>query len=1269
MIRSVKSKIENRKFLATVFLCFQFSMGVQAQDSSFLSNPYRLLENMQLLELNQQEGHTVCIPSNNVQEALGLQKLKSENVLMLNGNWKFFFANTPEGTPKNFFRSDFNDKNWANLPVPSNWEMQGYGDPLFRNVAQPFHANPPFVPREYNPTGSYRKTFVLPSGWKGKQIFLRLEKTASASFVWMNGREVGYNEGAQEPAEYDVTNYLKPGENVLAVNVYKYAAGVYLECQDYWRLAGIFDEVWLYATPPVHLFDWFATTDLDENYRDATLKVQCTLTNQLKTGRTGYKVRTSVLDSKGTIVKSFSSEPFRVESQKPLTISCSSVVANPEKWSAESPSLYHLVMELINGEGNTEEVIAGRIGFKKTEIRHQVFYLNGKAIKLNGINSHMQHPESGHTMDEATIRKDFEILKQFNINCVRTSHYPPVSRYLELADEYGLYIVDETGDEAHATEYLSDNKAWEPMYRERVRKMVLRDRNHPCILFWSAGNESGEGSNICAVVEEGRKFDATRYWMYGGNAFSHRCEEIIGPRYPTPFELKTQVGMVPESVDPRPSFMDEYLSVAGNGGGGLDDYWEVIYKYPRIMGGAIWDFVSPGLKEPVRKLDDSSGNGIPVHIMGNAKIVKGHLGNGIDLNGHDQWVEVYQDKKIEITGNELTLSLWVFPRDLMRMGGTLITKGNYQFGLQQAGADSIDFYVYTGKRVLLRAPLPKNWLQNWHHVAAIYDGTSIAIYVDHLKLAEKPAKGNLVNFPFPLNIGKNSELDGQGTTGYLCDAIIDQVAVFPKVKEVNELYYGKPELKRSAVLWLDFEKEQRDGEFFSYGIGARTYGSIWPNRIPEPEMWQMKKSAQPLSVRWSEQDKLEVEVRNRNFFTDIQGLDTRWNLEENGISLASGKLDLNVGPQAIQTVKLPIEKPVLQAGATYLVTVSFHLKAPTPWAPKGFEVAWDQLELPWKLPAEKTTRASQDQPLKLTEDEKSLIIQGSNFDYGFNKTDGSLQSIHFQDKSYLRSGPQLNVWRAPLANEQDDWTTYSVNIIPKPEGYGNTISTAWHALGLDRMKYILETFDHRQINGQVEVHVHQVVLFGHSDNAGFENDLVYLISKDGTMEISHDIVPNGKMPVWLPRIGTSWILDNKLSRVEWFGRGPQENYPDRKTGYRMGRFQATVEDLFVPYLLPEDCGLRTDNKYVRFLDQEGAGIELSAEQPFNFNCYSYSTENLSKAKYTYQLTKSDGITFNLDYQTTGVGCTARAVSDKYQTIPRATQFTTTLRLVKGSSIK
>jgi beta-galactosidase len=302
-----------------------------------------------------------------------------------------------------------------------------------------------------------------------------MEKTASASFVWINGREVGYNEGGQEPAEYNITSYVRSGRNTIAVVVYKYSDGYYLEDQDYWRLAGIFDDVWLWSAPKTHIFDWAATTDLDGTYTDATLGLTVAVRNNDRLPATNLQLRATLYDPEMKQVKTMLTDKFSVMPDSLNKVGINEMITAPALWSAEHPYLYTLTFELIGPTGVTEAV-SGRIGFKETEIRDQVFYLNGKPVKLNGINSHMQHPVTGHTMDEATIRKDMDIFKRFNINCVRTSHYPPVTRYLELADEYGIYVIDETGDEAHATEYLSRNTDWEQMYRERARKMVLRDR-------------------------------------------------------------------------------------------------------------------------------------------------------------------------------------------------------------------------------------------------------------------------------------------------------------------------------------------------------------------------------------------------------------------------------------------------------------------------------------------------------------------------------------------------------------------------------------------------------------------------------------------------------------------------------------------------------------------------------------------------------------------------------------------------------------------------
>jgi len=1238
-----------------------------SQQRGFLSSIYEYLENPAVFELNQTEGHSLIIPYTSAVDALAGNRQKSSGFLSLNGTWKFWYSDVPENFPAGFYEAGFNDKGWKTISVPSNWEMQGYGDPLFRNVTTPFRPNPPKVPREYNPTGIYRRVFSIPPSWKDKEIFLRMEKTASASFVWINGKEVGYNEGAQEPAEYNITKFVRPGSNTICVMVFKYSDGYYLEDQDYWRLAGIFDNVSVIARQKIHLFDWYAVTDLDGSYRDATLEIEAVIHNYSGSTVDGLTLRAVLYNSNLKEVARFVKENITVAAQGSIKTILTGEVKQPRLWSAEDPYLYHLSFEIIDRNGRVIEASAVRIGFKETEIRNQVFYLNGKPVKLNGINSHMQHPDNGHTMDEETIRKDFTILKQFNINCVRTSHYPPVQRYLELADEYGLYIVDETGDEAHATEYLSSRKEWEAMYRERARKMVLRDRNHPCILFWSAGNESGEGDNICAVIEEGKKYDRTRYWMYGGNAFAHRCEDIIGPRYPNILTLLTRVYNVPPSEDPRPSFLDEYLAVTGNGGGGFDEYWELFNKYPRSMGGAVWDFVSTGITQKIRSLRDESPNNVQSNIMGNAKLVQGFRGKAIDLNGHDQWVEVYRHDALEISGQKLTLSLMVFPRKLNNSSGTLITKGNWQFGINQVRNDSLRFYLTTNRKYSVSMPLPPGWENNWHHVCAFYDGASIYLTVDGKESGKVPVTGNIRNTPFPVNIGRNAEIHGQETSVYLCDALIDEVGIFNEIIPVDALRNPDESLKKKSLLWLGFEEEKTEGSFFSYGIGARTYGAIWPDRRPQPEMWQIKKSGQPVTVSMLSSEEGRVEIINRHLFTNLNRYSTVWSLSEDGDVIQTGELTADVEPLDTAELIIPFRKPAIKPGKEYFLLLSFRLKEKTLWAESGFEVVWEQFRLPWYVAAE-TRYDSSSENLKITESAENVIISGNGFEYTFSRQTGQLASIRVNGKDLLESGPLPNFWRAPLANETDEWNFRRSNRKHTAEWAGRFAASEWYATGLDAPVSQLVDFSFVKMKQGVHLFSRLLSLINNGRSA-FINDFCYFVYNSGVIAVEHKITPEGDMPAWLPRAGMTMVLGKEYQNVKWFGRGPQENYPDRKTGYKVGVYSSSVSEMYEPYLIPQDYGLRTDNRWLRITAADGTGLEFRGDKLFNFNYYPFSTDNLTKAVYTYQLQPFKGNTLNIDYATSGVGCTALSVFAPYQIIPQVFEFTLHIRPVTGAGNK
>ena len=1248
------------------------AMSASQVNAQYLEHIYDYIENTSVFEENQEEPHAYYL---------------ADNHISLNGAWRFFFADTPEEVPHNFFATSFKDGRWNHINVPSNWEMEGYGDPLFRNVPTPFKSNPPFVPREYNPTGAYRKSFELPASWKGQQIFLRMEKTQSASFVWINGQQVGYNEGGQEPAEYDVTQYVKPGKNVLAVCVMKYSDGYYLEGQDYWRLAGIFDDVTLYATPKTRLFDWYVTTDLDDAYRDANLSVKVDVKSYDDAVKS-FAVRATLSDAKGTVVKTMQTDKMTFNGKGKKTAELASLISNPDKWTAETPVLYTLKLELVDADGKVAQTIQSKMGFKETEIRHQTFYLNGKPIKVNAINSHMQHPEKGHAMDEATIRKDMEILKQHNFNAVRTSHYPPVNKYLELADEYGLYIIDEAGTEAHATEYLSNDSKFLPMYLERVRQLVLRDRNHPCVLFWSAGNESGEGPNITEVVKEGKKLDPTRYFMYGGNAYAHPGEEIIGPRYPTPYELEMNTAMTPESEDSRPSFMDEYLSVAGNAGGGFDEYWDIIRRHPRLMGGAVWDYANPGLTDHIRPLKDSSPFDTPVHLMGNAKVKKGVL----CLNGHDEWVEVYRSDNVELKGNALTISFDVKPGKLsgMNEGAAYVTKGNTQFGVVQKGAEKLQFYLHSGIMHRLDVAIPADWIGKWHHVTASWDSKEMRLYVDGKLLgtesterkavnaapggwngngrgSQSTERGLLSNFPYPINIGRfagNHAQDPQ--TIYTADAEMDNVAIYDKCLADGE------GTAQDAVLYLTFDGNGDEGTFYTIGGNMRTYGCIWPDRTPQPEMLQMKWTTQPVSIRLIDADRGEAEVTNRLFFTDLSKYASHWKLMADGDVIEEGDIQFNVAPGEKQFVRIPYHKPSIVPGKEYRVTVTSSLRHDEVWAHAGHEVAWDQLELTsWNLPAHEPAVAASS--VNAREDDKQITISGAGFCFTIDKMTGNLSQIEYDGKQILKEPMAFSLWRAPLANEFDSWDAFRVNG-GYADGYGGMIATLFYSKGVNQLSIRPAEVRLSHNDHETTVTVRQVVQVGASSYgaldlyiqgvqmAGFTLDYTYSFYDDGTLRIHNHMSPQGKLPEMLPRIGFTTSIANEFDRITWYGRGPEENYPDRKTGYPVGVWTRSVADMYEPYLLPQDHALRTDTRYVQLLDKAGHGVQISMNEHFNFNAYQFSTDNLTKSQFTYQLRpQTDRYTFNLDYNTTGVGCTCVYVLDEYRVKPAAYDRDITIR--------
>jgi beta-galactosidase len=1234
-------------------------------------------EDPAVFERGQVPGRATLMPFGSVGEALANDRKASASCLLLRGTWKFDWAPVPEAAPARFFEPGFDASGWADIEVPGSWQMQGFGHAKFRNIQHPFPADPPRVPKDDNPVGSYRRTFVLPEGWRDRQVFLHFEGVKSASTVWVNGREVGYNEGGMEPAEYDVTAHVRPGENTIAVRVLRWSDGSYLEAQDMWRLSGIHRDVYLMATPRVHVRDFFVTTDLDAAYRAAELRIEAEVENHLGEPVSGHRIRATLHDTGGAPVQAhFESDAVAVPAAGTTTVRLAAPVAAPRLWSAEKPHLYRLVLELLSPDGEVIEILGARVGFRKVEVRGQAFLVNGRPVKLNAMNSHVHHPDTGRAMDVATMRADLVLMKRFGVNAVRTSHYPPNVEYLDLADELGVYVIDEAGTEAHATEFLSERPEWREAYVDRGRKMVLRDRNHPSVVLWSAGNESGSGENICAVIAEGKRLDPSRpAWMYGGNNdyFPGNdpldCEDVVGPRYPIPFELETRIARVRESVDPRPSFMDEYAAATGNSLGGLDEYWEVIRAHPRTIGGAVWDWVSPGIRATWRETPDGSPHGNHGALMGRAALVPGRSGQAVALSGHDEWVEVYREASLDVTGDQLTLEAWVLPRR-WNGTGTFLTKGSHQFALQQTGETTLELSVHAGKRATVVAPTPIGWEGSWHHLAGVYDGKELRLFVDGRVVGRTAHSGAIEDTPFPVNIGRNAALHGQEHPGQLSNAVIDAVRIYARALGEDELGRDTPALRREARLWLDFETVEEKGPFWSLGIGGRSYGVVWPDRTVQPELWQLKKSAQPVGVEGVDLAAGRIRVTNRHQFTDLSELETRWRLTADDRLVEEGRLDLAVPPGESALVDVPFRTPRPEPGVEHRLDVSLVLPKATAWAAAGHEVAWEQLDFPRApVPAAASVLAPPP-PLQMERSGGRVVVRGRGFDGTFDEKTGTLVSLRFGGTELLAEGPRANVWRAPLANERDAWGVYRGRLATHREGMGDDVANGWRAIGLDRLEHTVTRFSARQVSeGEVVVEVRALatspVVSSLAFASGFELEYLYRVLGTGEIVLRHRVVPHGRMPQWLPKVGLQMALAEGMETLTWYGRGPYETYPDRKTGARVGLYEESVEDQDVPYIVPQDHGNKTDVRWAALRRADGVGLLVSGDELLNVSAQRYSTDNLSRASYRPQLVPTRTVTLNLDHRVSGVGGTAVSVLTAYQTPPQPYTFTVRLRPFRG----
>jgi len=996
-------------------------------------------QNPLVVARNKQPGHVTLVPFPDEATARAGDRAASPYFCLLNGRWKFHLADRPEAAPDGFEQPGFDAAAWGGIDVPGCWQMQGHDKPIYTNVKYPWPAELfPRVPED-NPTGCYRTTFQVPASWDGRRIFLLFEGVESAFNLYVNGQEVGYSQGSRLPAEFDVTPYVRPGRNTLACKVLRWSDGSWLEDQDHWWFSGIYRDVYLYSTPSVHIRDFFARPELDADGRDATLQVTAWLGLYGAENVEKHSLTATLYDAAGRVI----GEPAETKLEGRRNWDVPRVrlgvpVRDPLKWSAEAPNLYTLVLALKDPAGRTIEAESCKVGFRRVEIAGGQLLVNGKAVLLKGVNRHEHDDRRGKAVTEESMLADLRLLKRFNFNAVRTSHYPNCPRWYELCDEWGIYLIDEANIECHGVYNQPSNlPEWAAAFLERGSRMVLRDKNHPSVILWSLGNEAGYGPNHAALAGWIRQYDPTRPIHYEGcmsvEGWPRLGTDILCPMYPfIGFGVDVQEGEYRRTLEElvtkdhdRPGIMCEYVHSMGNSTGNLKEYWDAIRSHPRLQGGFVWDWVDQGI---LKTADD----------------------------GREYWA------------------------------------------------------------------------------------------------------------------------------------------------------YGG-----------DFGDEVNDANFCINGL-------IWPDRTPHPAMWEMKKIQQPVQFTTGELVNGEVRITNERSFTDLSDLAVSWELSADGEALQRGELPaLATPPGKSETLRIPFDAPEARPGTEYWLRVDFALKADTAWADAGHVVAWEQFRLPVEAPAAAPPAPATAGPLKLSDTGRCLEIAGEGFRLLFAKDAGRIASWTHHGRELLHAGPRVNLWRAPTDND----------------GIQGERSTAakWRAAGLDRLETHVRSVELREMGEQVVRAAVSAELRAPGCGARFDCEQLYTVGPDGWVVIETMLRPEAGELANLPRFGLQLAMPGGFERFRWYGRGPQENYSDRKHGTPVGVYAATVDEMYVPYIFPQEYGNRTDCRWAALTDDAGCGLLAAALPLMETSVHHHALANLTAAAHTTDLVRVPEAWWYLDLAQHGLG--------------------------------
>lgn len=1223
---------------------------------------------------------------------------------------------------------------FKNVTLPASWQTQGFDFPIYSNVSIPWggvygnsSTTVPLAPTATNPVGFYRYNFDVDADWmdSNRKVFISFQGVESAMYLYVNGHEVGYSEDSFDAQEFDITPFLNEDgqDNLLAVKVVRWCDGSFIEDQDFLRLAGIFRDVYIYSTPSVYLQDYKVETDLDENFENATLSLDVSLMNSTSsvTNNRNFALDVKLFDAEG--VNILEGSPLRggfdaVRSGNTAKLELSRFIESPHLWSDEDPYLYTLVLTLYNtSTGAYYESVSQQLGFReitftKTTVdgnynniteNYENVLINGKPFMFRGTNRHDNDPMTGRYVSKELYQKDITLMKQNNINAIRTSHYPNDKYMYYLCDKYGIYVMAECNVESHGIDSDDMGRNLEAAIADRLTSHMNIEKNRTSVVMWSFGNESGS-TDQTKVIQKSinnvmKPIDSTRPIHYCGLG-SQGGVDIDSQMYAGIDGVYTK-GTAENNM---PYVLCEYAHAMGNSVGILYEYWEAIRGSDNLLGGFIWDWVDQSIATEIpmdaTKLTvsaDRSANNF-IGTMNGSIITDSASPNGKAMNGNSLLsgdIDPAANDKINavMSGkNSFTLETWIKQTEAKPFS-TIMAKGDHQVALRTAGADTLTFYVYAGGNWIqndYRAPA--NWIGEWHHIAATFDGTNMKVYCDGEELAcivtggAKPVTSDIATSNSEFGIGIESEHAGErdGANHYAYARVYSKALTQAEIRAQIAADNGTGEYAvgydDSAVLmWMDYSdatigtmdsgvrdyyaeigREDMAGKYYAYGgcwgdiINDGNFcanGLVGPDRVPQDELGEVKYVYQKF---WFTADKLDilnhrVSVYNESSITDLSAYDVKYELFEDGKVIDSGTLDVSCAPGETAIVTVPFKMPeTLAADGEYFLNISVSLKEDTIWAESGHIIATEQFSVPAEVENIPAPNLSDISGINVTENAEGTVatISGDNFEFVFDKTTGLIGEYKYNDVTVMTSGPVPNYWRGLLDNDWKD------GVIDDDRTWQNANN------GME-----VKSMDIRETDGGKTVTVDVILTLKNAKDS--EQVLSYVIYGSGEIKITSNLNPDESVGELL-KFGSAITLPVGYENITWYGRGPEETLIDRKRASEIGLYSTTVSDSLYPYMRPQDSGNRTDVRFIALEAPENpVGIMVVSEDVMEAGALHYTAADLDAAETTYELKRNDYTILNVDYGSRGTGgasCGPRTL-DKYRLFNDGRDYSYTYTIV------